>query len=299
MKKILLYLGLAAVVLAIGFYGYTRAKQAKEDREFRAYVEGLEYSGTENVVWPPDTISVQPEGDDRAVYVFLPKGYHADDSTRYPVLYFFDGDNLFDQKTAWGSEWEVDEVINRVDSAGGPACIVVGIPSHEEYRLTEYKPFPMTRMMGRDDRDVTGDTHMKWYANELKDWVDNKYRTLPDPANTGIGGCSLGGLLAYYGLMAYPDVYRRGVIFSPSYWVDEEKVQALHEGHPDLASVRIFLNAGELETPTVDNAIEVRDILFAAGLPKENMYFDVEPEEGHWHATWRKGFVKAYPWILE
>ncbi|MEM1359717.1 MAG: alpha/beta hydrolase-fold protein [Bacteroidota bacterium] len=244
----------------------------------------------------PDTISVEYLGEKRDLEIFLPKDYATNDTTRYPVLYFFDGDNLFDELVSLGTEWQVDEVINRVDSAGGPACIVVGIPSGE-HRMTEYKPYEAKDY--EDDRPVSGQAHMEWYATDLKKWVDANYRTLPDPNNTGIGGCSLGGLMAYYGLMSYPEVYRRGIIFSPSFWVDMDKVKELHKNHPDLSTVRMFINAGELETPTVNDAAAIRDLLFADGLPQDNMYFDVEPEEGHWHMTWQKGFKKAYPWILE
>jgi hypothetical protein len=59
------------------------------------------------------------------------------------------------------------------------------------------------------------------------------------------------------------------------------------------------MDAGELKTPTVGNAVVIRDMLYADGLPKENRYFDVEPGEGHWHETWKKGFKKAYPWIMD
>jgi hypothetical protein len=60
-----------------------------------------------------------------------------------------------------------------------------------------------------------------------------------------------------------------------------------------------FVNAGELETPTVNDAKTIRDKLFADGFKEENMYYDVEPGEGHWHATWIKGVKKAYLQILE
>jgi predicted alpha/beta superfamily hydrolase len=100
-------------------------------------------------------------------------------------------------------------------------------------------------------------------------------------------------------VMAYPDVYGPGIVFSPSLWVDEAQSLALVDEHPDLGKLRIFINSGELETPIVESSERLRDRLLAAGLPGDQLYFDVEPDEGHWHATWQKGFRKAYPWILE
>lgn len=289
---------LAGLTFLFGFdddlvYAY---RDWKHKRWLQEWLKTAEPTFAPNARYLRDTVPVDYLGEKRDLAIFLPKGYHQDDTTHFPVLYFFDGDNLFDQIVGEGSEWEVDEVINRVDSAGGPTCIVVGIPSGE-HRMTEYKPYETIHY--EDDRPVSGQQHMKWYATDLKAWIDARYRTLEGPEHTGIGGCSLGGLMAYYGLMTYPEVYGRGIVFSPSFWTDMDKIKALHEQHPDLTVPRIFLNAGELETPTVDNAVIVRDLLFAAGLPEENMYFDVEPGEGHWHETWKKGFAKAYPWILE
>ncbi len=297
MKRIFLTIigGFGLIALFLGLVlGW---KEFRERKEHQAFMATLVPSAAPNVLNLPDTISLDYLGEQRDVYVYLPPDYHAEDTTRYPVLYFFDGDNLFDAVTAQGTEWEADEVVNATIAAGGPAAILVGVPASEDDRSREYKPFPSPHV--RFENTVYGKEHMAWYANELKAWVDERYRTLPGPEHTGIGGCSLGGLMAYYGLMEYPEVYHLGVVFSPSLWVDEDSTFVLHERHPDLSKVRMFLDAGELETPTVINAEKARDLLLAAGLKEENLYFDVEPGEGHWHMTWRKGFKKAYPWILE
>lgn len=304
MKKILLWIFIVTSILGACtyFFGWDEDvvyayRDWKHDRWLTEWLKTAQPTNEENAYHIPDEISVDYLGETRDLEIFLPKGYHDNDSTRYPVLYFYDGDNLFDQIVALGDEWEVDEHINMIDSMGGLTAIVVGIPSSDRHRSSEYKPFPSDQV--KEDTVVYGAKHAEWYATDLKDWVDANYRTMPGRENTGIGGCSLGGILAYHSVMTYPDVYGRGIIFSPSFWVDMDKVKSLHKNYPDLSSLRLFLNAGEIETPTVDNAVIIRDILLADGLPKENMYFDVEPGEGHWHAAWRKGFKKAYPWILE
>ncbi len=289
---------LALIIFAFGWdedlvYAY---RDWKHDRWLAEFLKTAEPTNAENAFHLTDAVNVDYLGEKADVEIFLPKDYHDNDSVRYPVLYFYDGDNLFDHIIGGGSEWEVDEWINRVDSTGGPSCIVVGIESGNN-RSAEYKPYPSDQV--KEDGEVFGKTHAKWYATGLKDWVDTNYRTKPEPRYTGIGGCSLGGLLAHYSLMSFPDVYGLGVIFSPSLWVDEAQSLDLVDDHPDLSSLRIFLNSGELETPIVESSERLRDRLLAAGLPVEQMYFDVEPGEGHWHATWEKGFKKAYPWIIE
>src|ERR1700741_56185 len=47
---------------------------------------------------------------DRDLVVWLPPGYEADKSRRYPVLYMHDGQNIFDPATsAFGVDWSIDE----------------------------------------------------------------------------------------------------------------------------------------------------------------------------------------------
>lgn len=58
------------------------------------------------------------------------------------------------------------------------------------------------------------------------------------------------------------------------------------------------MNAGALETPTVESIEKMATILRKRGMNDANLKVDVEKEEGHWHMTWRKGFRKAFPWIL-
>ena len=58
----------------------------------------------------------------RRIWVYRPVGY--DSSTDlYPVIYMHDGQNLFDEVNAFGSEWSVDETL---DAEQGKV-IVVGI----------------------------------------------------------------------------------------------------------------------------------------------------------------------------
>ncbi|MEL7163368.1 MAG: alpha/beta hydrolase-fold protein, partial [Bacteroidota bacterium] len=125
----------------------------KHERWLTEWLKTAEPTLAPNARYLRDTVPVDYLGEKRDLAIFLPRDYHDNDTVRYPVLYFFDGDNLFDQIVGEGSEWEVDEVINRVDSAGGPTCIVVGIPSRE-HRMTEYKPYETVHY--EDDRPVSG-----------------------------------------------------------------------------------------------------------------------------------------------
>src|SRR5262245_31443549 len=77
---------------------------------------------------------------DRTVVVYLPPG-HDTSGQRYPVLYLHDGQNVFDQATAFGDEWRVDETAQQLITAGRIApLIVVGVYNAGEHRVDEYTP---------------------------------------------------------------------------------------------------------------------------------------------------------------
>ena len=203
--------------------------------------------------------------------------------------------SLFDQKIQGGMEWKLNKVLDSLGNIGAQQSIVVGI--YNSYRrMKEYKPFRSDRWYS--DWTVSGDKHADWIVSKLKPWIDNKYKTKKEAAQTYIGGASLGGLMSYYMLMEYPDTFGGAFVFSPSFWVNE-KVYTLHENNKNLLNQKIYFNAGQLETPTVQSIEKMEAILLKAGVPRANIKLDVEAELGHWHMTWKNGFPKAYPWIVE
>ncbi len=83
----------------------------------------------------------QLAGRTRRVWLYLPPSYARQPARRYPVLYLQDGQNVFDEATAFASEWGVDETLNQL-AASSPAteAIVVAVDNGDERRLDEYSP---------------------------------------------------------------------------------------------------------------------------------------------------------------
>jgi predicted alpha/beta superfamily hydrolase len=181
----------------------------------------------------------------RDVLVYLPPGYDAG-SRRYPVLYMQDGQNLFDPATAYvkGKDWRLGETVDALIAAGAiEPLIVVGIHNTGIERVDEYTPT-------RDPRRKTGgqaDLYVKLLAEELKPFVDSRYRTLPSPDATGLGGSSLGGLFSLYAGLLRPDVFGRLALMSPSVWWDGEVVVKMVDALPAKLALRIWLDMGTRE----------------------------------------------------
>jgi enterochelin esterase-like enzyme len=135
-------------------------------------------------------------GPTRHVEVWLPPGYDAHGSDRYPVLYMSDGQNLFDPRIAnTGVDWGVDESIVRLMNEGViPPIIVVGAWSTEQ-RGPEYSPWH------------EAPNYARFLIEELMPLVDAEFRTATGPENTVHMGSSMGGLLSFYLVMNHPDVF--------------------------------------------------------------------------------------------
>ena len=133
-------------------------------------------------------------GPKRHVEIWLPPGYDSAATTRYPVLYMHDGQNLFDPRIAnTGVDWGVDEAVVRLARRGTiPPVIVVGVWSTAE-RGPEYSPWH------------GASAYARFLVEELMPRVNAEFRTLTGPANTAVMGSSMGGLLSYYLVTYHPD----------------------------------------------------------------------------------------------
>jgi predicted alpha/beta superfamily hydrolase len=291
-RKKTLYIIFGAFLSLIAFrFG----KDAYKEYQWIKYVESLEDTASSNVSVLKDTVYIDYLDEKRTLRIYLPSSYSTD-TIHYPVIYFFDGNSLFSDKTLEGPEWRVDEVIDSIAAINGEAAIVIGIDNSDN-RMTEYKPFLSPYIP--EEKEVTGDKHVKWLATDLKQWVDQNYRTKKEAQHTTIGGASLGGLMAYYTLTQYSNIFGKAIIFSPSFWVNK-KVFELHHSIVNIDNIKIYMNIGEYEGgEMIPNAKKILSLLKDRGIASKNLRFDIVRDEGHDHTTWRIGFQKAYPWIIQ
>ena len=288
-----IYYSIAFLLMVLALYKvYYITKNQIEDKKHREWVATLDHTASKNVHILPDTILVDYLDEKRTLAIYLPDNY-GEDSIEYPVIYFLDGQSLFDQKIQEGTEWQLDEHLDSLSRIGKQKAIVVGVYNSER-RMKEYKPFRSTKIYS--DKIVSGDKHAEWIAYDIKKWIDQRYRTLSEQKFTTIAGASLGGLMSYYMLNAYYNIYGSAIVFSPSFWVNP-MAYSLHEENPKIHQQKIYFNAGELETPTVESIKKMKKILIHYGVNQDYIKLDVEKELGHWHMTWQKGFVNAVPWI--
>lgn len=184
------------------------------------------------------------KGKNRPLHIWLPDDYNETDEC-YPVMYFFDGHNLFfNEDATFGKSWGLYEFLKQWPKN----IIVVGIEcGHEgEERLSEYSPYrTKTGFLSR--YEALGEATMEWIVHEIKPMIDREYRTLPERSCTGIAGSSMGGLMSVYAVARYNEVFSKAACVSSS--IVYCRNQLLHEMNQNVMDpdTRVFLSWGTRE----------------------------------------------------
>lgn len=293
LKKIFLFLLPGTLIFACWF-AYRSYGQYQEKKYRDSFYENLVDTSSPTVTVLRDSILMGYRNEKKTIHIYVPPEYEKDTTTRYPVMYFMDGESSFNDLENMGPEWQIDEVINAASAAGKPTAIVIGINDAED-RDAEYTPF-----INEDNPKAHGEAYGNWVVNDLKPWIDQHYRTDTSAPATTIGGISRSGMMAYYLLMAHPETLGNAVIQSPAMWVDYDKLMAMDLTTEQLIDKKIFVSVGEYEGQVmIPHAKDIYEKFKKKGLDESALKFELIPNEGHWHVTWRKSFAVAYPWLME
>ena len=184
-----------------------------------------------------------PAGEDRRIHLYLPDEYEGRQE-RYPVLYMFDGHNLFfDSDATFGRSWGLKDFLDRWEKK----LIVVGMECAkvDRQRLTEYSPYHIhTRNHG--DIDGQGEATMDWIVRDLKPYIDSTYRTWPHREATAVAGSSMGGLMALFAVLRYNRWFSKAAAVSPAVIFALDSVRREVQ-QPLNADTRLFFSWGEEE----------------------------------------------------
>ena len=146
----------------------------------------------------------------RILNIYLPEGYNADDSVRYPVIYLLDGSADEDFIHIAGLvQFNSFEWVNQV-----PKSIVIGIATVDRRR-----DFTFPTTIEKDQKKFPTSGHsaqfISFIEKELQPFIEKKYKTNNSKM---IIGQSLGGLLETEILLKKPALFNKYVIVSPSLW---------------------------------------------------------------------------------
>ncbi len=239
-----------------------------------------------------------PANQERTLHLYLPDDYF-DSDERYPVMYMFDGHNLFyDSDATYGKSWGFKEFLDGWDKK----IIVAGIEcSHEgNNRLKEYCPYYWNSGWAGEVFG-TGDDTMRWMAYELKPMIDAEYRTWAHREATGIGGSSMGGLMSLYAAICYNNIYSKAACVSSAISFCGKELReavASNDLNPDT---RVFLSWGSRESGSAKGKAimtscnrSINDRLYKKGCMP---YLFRQEGGGHCEADWEKQVPLFMNWL--
>ena len=233
---------------------------------------------------------------ERRVYLYLPESYEKEPDKRYPVMYMFDGHNVFfDSDATYGKSWGMNKYMAETKKQ----LIIVAVECNHagNARLQEYSPITfenstLGKIKGK------GRAYMNWLVHTLKPYIDEHYRTLPDRLNTMICGSSMGGLMALYAACVYNHVFQRAACLSPSLWVDPGKMLEVIAKAHIRNDTCIYMDYGSEE---MGNRLANAEALISTShlllTKRVNLALRVVPGGTHCEASWEKQIPIFMEWL--
>ena len=242
------------------------------------------------------------EATTRDLLIWTPPGYNdaKNANTTYPVLYMFDGQNIFEQLPGVAGEWHADEIATKLVEAGKiEPMIIVGIPHSGAHRLQEYLPFGSYRGIEGDGQDA-----MDWVVHEVMPRVERAFRVRTDRDSTSIGGASLGGAMALYGSTAYSDRFSGAIVESLPMMGDSGASAKAYLETVKNWPTKVFVGMGGKEVGNdpsdaqknesyVQWAKSIDTILTKAGIGSSDRMLVIEPDANHNEDAWADRFEGA------
>ncbi|HEY9001536.1 MAG TPA: alpha/beta hydrolase-fold protein [Mucilaginibacter sp.] len=251
--------------------------------------EEKKHTASANVHMITENFDMPQLGRQRRIWIYLPADYESS-SKKYPVIYMHDGQNLFDAYTSGYGEWGADEIMDKLPAK--EQCIIVGIDHGGEHRMTEYNPY--NSKFGKAE----GDKYVDFLVKTLKPYIDQHYHTQTDAKHTTIAGSSMGGLISFYAVLKYPEVFGNGGIFSPSFWIAPDIFNYAQQ-HLNTKS-RFYFVCGDSEADgiMVEPMEKMVKLVRAKGISEQNSPETIVKGAKHNEKQWNSDFPEFYNWLI-
>jgi predicted alpha/beta superfamily hydrolase len=254
--------------------------------------EDMQHTYSKNVSILSNKFVIPQLNKTRRIWIYIPPDYHVT-TTKYPVLYMHDGQDLFDRFTAFDLEWKVDKILDKYFYSGFSGIIVVGIDNDKNNRRNEYLP-----PIHADCKTNESELYAQFIVETLKPYIDSHFRTYRSRNYTGMIGAIEAGLLSFYMGVKYQKTFSKIGIFSPSFEIDDLMISFL-EKHPKKYSVKYYFLTGLKDNvKNMKNLQELARMLHISGYQNNEIKISakIEGETRSWF--WKKEFPEAFRWLF-
>ena len=172
--------------------------------------------------------------------------------------------------------------------------IIVAVANAGAARIDEYTPT-------RDEshaRGGKGELYARFLVDELKPFIDSRYRTLTDRDHTAVAGSSLGGLISLYLGYRHGEVFGMCGVISPTLgWDNQQLLKSIQSDPEPLKREKIWLDIGTAEGPAEEAGANVEHVralatsLKNSGMTKDHDFISRTIEGGqHNEKAWAARF---------
>lgn len=239
----------------------------------------------------------------QTIRIYLPAGYDESEQS-YPVVYLHDGQWMYskEQRASWNADLVADELI---EQKAIPPVILVSVDCDEAVRrqqMTHITPPPFRRMGRRGyvpcfafSGKGKGYDYEAFLVEDVKDYMDKNYRTMPEKENTVLAGSSMGGIVTLcIGMNRHETFGKLGLLSPAVHWITDEFYNGILNYNQN-----IWLDCGMCESYYVDNARELYQIFKSVGYEQgENLNFLVQPDAVHTEAYFSQRFRMMLLWMF-
>ena len=190
-----------------------------------------------------------PQNDGhRTVRIWLPENYYSRRQQPYPVIYAWDGQNLFDKgPTTYGLAWHLDETL----TALAEEYVVIGFdsPGDALSRYIEYSGLDWTHpTVGKVQ--ARGRETVDFVVDGLTPVLEKRYNISSNPADRTLMGSSMGGYITLYAMSYRPGVFGTGLALShaTSDHYGGKQLRKYFRKNGFARDARLYLDMGDRET---------------------------------------------------
>ncbi len=226
----------------------------------------------------------------RRVQVYLPPA-----PDPLPVAYLWDGQNVFGDEGSFAGGWGVDRVLSARARRCSAVPIAVAIDHGGEDRIPDYAPFGTERF-----GEGRAGALLDWVVHALKPRIDREFATLPGPADTMVGGSSMGGILSLVAFLKHGGVFGRALAMSPTLILDPAALLELIARSAVRPGGRLYLDYGRREGPPEELALFARVVqaLEAKRLGREGLRVRIDPRGQHREQDWARRLPGALQFLF-
>jgi predicted alpha/beta superfamily hydrolase len=220
---------------------------------------------------------------DKKIWVYTPKDYSSK-GKKYPVIYMHDAQNLFDASTSFAGEWNIDETLDSLKTK----VIIVGIEHGNEKRIDELTPYKHEKYGGGN-----ASNYLNFIVETVKPHIEKHYNVTTNSKQTAIGGSSLGGLVSLYALVNYPNHFKKGILFSPAFWINPKMYSLVEKSN---LKAKMYFLCGDKES---EDMVSDMNKMISKLLKKSKTKTVVIKDGQHNEKLWREAFANAYLWLYK